>query len=171
MDLSLWKQEIRSAISELEAKSESLLGYSVDPFENEVTDPGEGTRSGLPPALEELYRTVEAVSLPDVGNGYFINPPAYLAEAVSRGMPVQADTDELTGPVVPFGADGGGTFYCLATESGAVWELPGGELTKQGVYRGGMGDPRLIATGVEEFLDKLLTATRRFVGTGEITSF
>ncbi|HST47874.1 hypothetical protein [Jatrophihabitans sp.] len=171
MDLQVWKQELRSTISRLEERSESLLGYPLDPSENVVTDPDEDVPAGLPADLEELYRTVGAVWLPDVGNSYYIHSPGFLAEAVARGMPVEADTDELTGRIVPFASGGDGTFYCLAADSGAVWELPEGELTKQGVYRGGMGAPRLVATGVEEFLEKLLAAARRFVETGEITSF
>ena len=170
LDLQLWKREMRSAISQLEAKSESLLGYSIDPFENAVDDPDEGIPSPLPSGLEELYRSVGAVWLPDVANGYFIHPPGYLAEAVARGMAVRAETDELTGQIVPFGSDGGGTLYCMAADSGAVWELPGGVID-DGIYYGRMGAPRPIASSVEEFLAKLLVATKRFVETGEITSF
>lgn len=156
-------------ISRLEAKSESLLGYPVDPFENVVTDPDEDIPPQLPAGLEQLYQAVGAVSLPDVGNGYFVHPPGYLAEAVARGMAIRADTDELAGPVMPFGSDGGGTLYCVAVDSGAVWELPQGEIDRNGVYLGGMDAPRPIASSVEEFLEKVLVATERFVESGEIT--
>lgn len=170
-DLQLWKQEMRSTINRFEAKSESLLGYPVDPFANDVTDPDGDIPPDLPQGLEELYQTVGSVWLPDVGNSYYVHSLGYLAEAVTRGMPVWAETDELAGRVVPFASGGDGTFYCVAADSGAVWELPEGELTKQGVYRGGMGAPHVIASTVEEFLEKLLTATKRFVESGEITQF
>lgn len=165
MDLALWKHLMQATVAGLEAKSESLLGYPVGPGDNVVTEPGEAVLIDLPPGLAALYRVIGEVSLPDIGNGYFIHPLGYLTESVARGMPVQADTQVLAGPVVTFGSDGGGTLYCTPAASGEVWALPEGEI-KNGIYRGGMAAPRLIAASVEEFLDRLLAEASGFVETG-----
>lgn len=165
VDLDLWKQELRSRIERFEERSESLLGYPVTPGANVVTDSSGIVPPDLPEGLAELYRAVDEVSLENIHNGYFIHPPDSIAKSVAHKLPVRADTDELTGPVVTFASDGGGTLYCVAVDSGAVWELPEGEVTEAGVYRGGLDAPRLIATSVEEFLGKLLAAVDQFIET------
>jgi hypothetical protein len=166
MDLQLWKQRLRWALARFEANSVNLLGFEVGPGENLVTDAGKAAPADLPPGLAELYREVGEVSLPDIGSGYFVHPPGYLAESVARGLPVRVETDALSGPVVTFGSEGGGTLYCMPVASGEVWELLEGEI-RDGVYLGGMNTPRLIAASVEEFLDKLLADVDRFIETGQ----
>lgn len=170
MDLALWKQRMQATVARLEANSQSLLGYPVGAGENVVAEAVAAGLPDLPPSLAALYRVIGEVSLPDIGNGYFIHPPGHLAESVARGMPVRADTAVLAGPVVTFGSGGGGTLYCISAGSGTVWALPEGEIDN-GVYRGGMAAPRLIAASVEEFLDRLLEEATGFVETGQSAGF
>jgi len=167
MDLTRWKQRLQSTIAGLEANAPSLLGYPVGEGDNVVTDPtGAPLPADLPRGLAAMYREIGEVSLPDIGNGYFVHPPSYLTESVARGLPVGADTAVLAGPVTTFGSDGGGTLYCVPAASDAVWALPAGEIVN-GVYRGGMAAPRLIAASVEEFLDRLLDDAATFVESGQ----
>lgn len=71
----------------------------------------------IPSDLTTLYWVIGEVSLPDVGNGYFIHPASMVAEHFREYGPVQID-DEW--PSLVFASDGGGHLFAV-TGSGQVW--------------------------------------------------
>jgi hypothetical protein len=71
------------------------------------------------------------------------------------------------GDVATFGSDGGGGFFSMDRQTGSVYYLPPGELV-DGVYRGGLGDPRKVADDFAAFLQRLLVVVREFVTSGSL---
>ncbi|GIF98117.1 hypothetical protein [Catellatospora citrea] len=117
----------------------------------------------MPSDLLIWYRRVREVSLPDIGNGYFLHPPD-LVVADARGAGVQwIDTDGRPERVVVFGSDGGGTLYALTPTGTAVYRLPPGQVL-DGVYRDSAVST--VAPHLVGFLDLLRAATRDHVRTG-----
>ncbi|MGI5525837.1 hypothetical protein ACQEUX_33540 [Micromonospora sp. CA-259024] len=164
-----WKADVRSAVVELEAVFEDRFGYPADPDANFVSDADLGFQVGeddalFPPALASFYAEVGEVSLPDVHIGYFIHPAKRLAEAIDWGQPVRVESS-ISADVATFGSDGGGGFYCVIRDSGAIYYLPSGHIA-DGLYTGGLENPRHIAPDFQSFLDKLLAVAKEFVATG-----
>jgi hypothetical protein len=167
--LSQWKADIRSAVVELEAVFEGRFGYPAEPGANFVSEADQAPREiwdtvVLPPALAAFYAEIGEVALPDVHVGYFIHPAGRLVESVDWGQPIRVEC-AINADVVTFGSDGGGGFYCAICESGAIYYLPSGRIA-DGIYTGGLGNPRFVAPDLKSFLDKLLALTKEFVSTG-----
>ncbi|MFE2021542.1 hypothetical protein ACFW9O_26225 [Streptomyces sp. NPDC059499] len=70
-----------------------------------------------PSDLTTLYRVLGEVSLPDVGNGYFIHRSSTVAEHFRQYGPVQINDEP---PALVFASDGGGHLFAV-TGSGRVW--------------------------------------------------
>jgi hypothetical protein len=71
--------------------------------------------------LTTLYWAICEVSLPDIGNGYFIHSASIVAEHFREYGYVQINdgsSDEW--PALVFGSDGGGHLFAVAG-SGRVW--------------------------------------------------
>ncbi|MFD1373678.1 hypothetical protein [Actinoplanes sichuanensis] len=120
-----------------------------------------------PDGLVALQRSVGPVSLPDIGNGYFLYDVRGLTGVVDHddGRP-----DRLAGPhqvdVVVFGGDGGGAQYAIALDDGRVLRL------REAAYTGGEYDGpgiTVIARDLPDFLEKLLGAVQAFGDGGRIT--
>lgn len=154
-----WKAEVRALLGG------ARFSYPVPADANFVRDaavePVVG--AGIPPDLAEFYGEIGEVSLPDIGNGFFIHSAATLPAAAETGLPV-AVTTPAVGVVATFGSDGGGGLFCMAVRDGAIYHLPSGEVLA-GVYD---GEPRMVATDLDGFLERLLRAVRAFVASGDI---
>ena len=127
--LSTWRVSVTAAVGELLGTFRQRFGF--EPATNELGPPASEeamtSLAALPatPAQDLLafYRTVGEVSLPDVGNDYFIHPPglavqhAQAGELHRIGPPVDAE-------VLVFASDGGGALYALpAAQAGPVYRL------------------------------------------------
>ncbi|MCP2329535.1 hypothetical protein HDA40_008042 [Hamadaea flava] len=164
-----WKAALRTHLDQLAVVFEQRFGYPFDEESNFVSDadqelPTGGDATAFPPALADFYAEVGEVSLPDVNNGYFIHPADRLPVAADWGLPTRVDVGSI-GEVATFGSDGGGGFFCLARHRGVIFHLPPGRVD-DGVYTGGLGDPRLIADDFEGFLARILVVIGEFVASG-----
>lgn len=160
---------VRAELDQLGQVFEARFGYPLEGGANFVNDPDQVVQAGgseplLPLALALFYDEVGEVSLPDIHNGYFIHPAGRSSSSVDWGLPVRVEADSI-GRVVTFGSDGGGGFFSLAFADGSVYYLPPGQIV-EGIYGGGLGEPRKIAHDLSEFLDRLLVVIRDFVAKG-----
>jgi hypothetical protein len=105
------------------------------------------------------------VSLPDVGNGYFIHSSGLVighahGEGLRRlGAPLDLD-------VVTFASDGGGALYALpAADPGPVYRL------RDCALHDGVADAQgaeTVAADLQGFLQRLELAVERFTSTGDL---
>jgi hypothetical protein len=165
-----WKADLRAQLDHLATVFEERFGYPLEEDSNFVRDADQGVQvqggGALPlQTLAEFYAEVGEVSLPDVHNGYFIHPASRLPASIDWGLPVRVDVGSI-GDVATFGSDGGGGLFCVALADAAVYYLPPGQIV-DGIYSGGMGAPKRIATDFADFLQRLLAVTREFVVTGQ----
>jgi hypothetical protein len=164
-----WKTSVRAELDQLGRVFEGRFGYPFDETANFVSDADQGFKAGgseppLPPALALFYAEVGEASLPDIHNGYFIHPANRIPASVDWGLPVRAEVDSI-GDIVTFGSDGGGGYFCVARSDGSIYYLPPGQIV-DGIYSGGLGEPRKIARDLPEFLARLLAVVREFVASG-----
>lgn len=136
--LAGWAARLREAAARLPAESEWEIGPPVAP---------DGIPDWLPTDLVALLRVVGPVSLPDVGNGWFLHP----ADA--------AQDDRIADPfeaaVVVFGSDGGGDLFAVTTGDGRVLRL------RDAAYLGGVYEGSgitVVAGDLAGFLDLVLRA-------------
>jgi hypothetical protein len=93
---------------------------------------------------------VHEVSLPDVGNGYFIHAPALVLEGES---PTRL-TGTVEDRIVVFGSDGGGALFALSASGRGVYRLANGSFTARGTPYDD-GDVAVVAPDIGQFLDFL----------------
>jgi hypothetical protein len=148
--------------------------FGFEPGANAVGPPASGeavaSLAALRPApardLLIFYENIGEVSLPDVGNGYFIHSPRLVLEHAQAGEPRRigppVDVD-----VLAFASDGGGALYTLpAAAAGPVFRL------RDYVLRDGVADARdvqIVAGDLLAFLDRLKLAIEIFASTGNLT--
>jgi hypothetical protein len=170
--LSTWRISVSAILTEFLASFRQRFGF--EPGTNGLGPPA--SREALaslaairpPPAhdLLALYRNVGEVSLPDVGNGYFIHSPRLVIQQKQNGEPRRIgppfDVD-----VLAFASDGGGALYALpAAAAGPVYRL------RDCAIRDGVADARggrIVAKDLQEFLQRLEIAVKTYAGTGKPT--
>ncbi|GAA2542956.1 hypothetical protein GCM10010435_08500 [Winogradskya consettensis] len=136
--LAAWRDDLDGRLRPFVAGFERAHGYA--PGDNRIVAATSGeSGAALPDSLAGFYRVIEEVSLPDVGNGYFIH---------------SADHD-FSGGV--FASDGGGILFAVRAD-GTVW---------RSVTASQDGDFEPVAEDLEDFLDQLRRAVIRFIETGE----
>ena len=173
-----WLDEWRVSVTALLA---GLLGsfsqrFGFEPGVNAVGPPASaGALASLAalrpaPARELLlfYESIGEVSLPDVGNGYFIHPPGLVAGQAQAGglrrIGPPFDVD-----VVAFASDGGGALYALpAAGTGPVYRSRDCALL-DGVGAASAGGVETVAGDLREFLQHLELAVETFSRTGGLT--
>jgi hypothetical protein len=170
--LLAWRTEVQGTLRSLLSRFEQTFGYP--PGGNELAGPADPADIAslathddprVPDDLLVFYQVTGEVSLPDVGNGYFIHRPD-LVLAHATGL-VWRVTGRHTGAVVVFGSDGGGTLYALAAGTGSpVYRLPPDGIV-EGTYTSDQDGFRVVASNLWDFLDQLRDAVQRFVDTGE----
>lgn len=96
----------------------------------------------IPSDLTTLYWGISEATLPDVDNGYFIHPPAMVAEHFREygSAPIDGEFNALI-----FASDGGGCLFALG-DSGHVWKSATASWTSTF---------DLVATDLQEFLEQL----------------
>ena len=113
--------------------------------------------------LIDFYRCIGQVSLPDVGNGYFIHPADLVARQAADGEPRRiGPPHELD--VLVFGSDGGGALYAVpAAKPGPVYRLRECTIKDRIAIA---GDIQVVAVDYRTFLQRLQIAVEAFAATG-----
>jgi hypothetical protein len=136
--------EIDALAKEFVSGFEERFGYPPD--ENGVVF----ARSPAGGACGALHDVVREVSLPDVGNGYFIHPRAHDARL----------TGFVEEPVTVFGSDGGGALFAVSGAGKGVYRFTGASTVPEeyAVRENGIA---VVAPGLREFLDLLRDELRK----------
>ncbi|MBQ0897722.1 hypothetical protein KBX37_32520 [Micromonospora sp. U56] len=168
--LETWRDDLRKSVASAVVDFEVHYGYP--PGENAVREPDTtaaarlaAARPVIPGDLLDLYATVAAVDLPDIGNGFFLHAASDVADGhESRDLwRVRGRHDA---DVVVFASDGGGTQYGLATPAGSpVYRLPP-DLVLGGIYTSESPRFDVAAPDLSTFLDHLLQAVKTFAASG-----
>jgi hypothetical protein len=158
--LRTWCDDINAELEPLLGSFESRYGYP--PGENRITasagaHPPAAAQLGAHPAvaraLADFYTVIEELTLPDIGNGYFIHPAQHVLDELTHGGPV--DAGEFT--AVVFGSDGGGILFAVSLH-GTVYR------SRAASHDSGFD---AVAKNLRGFLDHLHHEITRFIETGE----
>jgi len=167
---SAWQISVTAMVAELLGTFEQRFGF--EPGTNELGPPASQeavtSLAALRPVpardLLTLYRKVGEVSLPDVGNGYFIHSPSLVishrGEPPCIGQPFDVD-------VLVFASDGGCALYApSAAEAGPVYRL-----RECAIWNGvaAAREIQTVAEDLQEFLQHLQTAIGTYTRTGDLT--
>ncbi|WP_371647000.1 hypothetical protein [Streptomyces mirabilis] len=94
------------------------------------------------------------MTLPDLGNGIWIDDAASVAEGITAGYrPTELD-GALKDSVVVFATDGGGAMFAVSATSGRVYRLSLGSLSGS-VYEVGDVGWAVVGEDLWTFLDRL----------------
>jgi hypothetical protein len=169
-----WRVSVTAVLGELLSAFRQRYGFEPGahtvgpPASREAIDSLAELQPGPARDLLVFYETIGEVSLPDVGNGYFIHSPgqvtdhAQAAEPRSIGPPFDIE-------VLAFASDGGGALYVLpAAEAGPVYRLRDCAI-RDGVASARPGDVQIVAGDLRAFLQRLKFAVETFTKTGSLT--
>jgi hypothetical protein len=170
--LAEWRASVTVKVNQLLETFQSRFGF--EPGINQLgPPPAEQALASLqaivprPAAdLSDFYRCIGQVSLPDIGNGYFIHPADLVARQAAHGEPRRiGPPHELD--VLVFGSDGGGALYAVpAATPGPVYRLRECSI-KDGIALA--GNIQIIAVDYRTFLQRLGIAVEAFSATGHLT--
>ncbi|MFC8369920.1 SMI1/KNR4 family protein [Streptomyces sp. NPDC057239] len=147
-------------MSQLMETFEVTHGYPAG--DNEVALADDGTRAAVTlltnhrseyAALLSLFAVIDSVSLPDIGNGYFIHPPSTVTAHLDEYGAVPLENGDH-GTV--FGSDGGGSLFALAAD-GTVHKSRTASWNDE-CYA--------VATSLRHFLEQLSDVIGQFAATG-----
>lgn len=142
--------EINALAAEFTVGFEERFGYPPDVNRAVLAAaPAEGF-SG---ELAVLYDVVHEVSLPDVGNGYFVHTPEMVLLGIGGESPTRL-TGTVEDSIVVFGSDGGGGLFALSATGRGVYRMTGGSFLARGAPYDG-GGVTVVAPGVGQYLDLL----------------
>lgn len=158
--LHAWGQEVSQDVSRLMESFEETHGYPAG--DNEVALADDETRAAVTlltnhrpecVALLSLFAVIDSVSLPDIGNGYFVHPPSTLVAHLDEyGAVPLANGDHG----IVFGSDGGGNLFAL-TANGTVHK------SRTASWN---GEFYAVAASLGEFLEQLRDVIEQFAATG-----
>ena len=122
-----------------------------------------------PDALAVLHRHIGPVSLPDIGNGYFLHSVDSLTDCLDHdGYPDHIGEPFSTNvEIVVFGSNGGGDLYAIGTHDGRVYRLREAQYL-HGVYSGTTAGITTIGEDLRDFLQRFLIAVTAFATDGAI---
>lgn len=170
--LAAWRASVAAQVSRLLETFQARFGF--EPGRNQLGPPAaEQALASLQaivprPAADliDFHRCIGQVSLPDIGNGYFIHPAGLVARQAADGEPRRiGPPHELD--VLVFGSDGGGALYAIpAAKPGPVYRLRECSI-KDGTALG--GNIQVIAADYRAFLQHLAIAVETFAATGHLT--
>jgi hypothetical protein len=103
-------------------------------------------------ALLSLYAVIDSVSLPDIGNGYFIHPPSAVAAHLDAYGAVPLEDGDHG---IVFGSDGGGTLFAVSA-AGTVHR------SRTASWN---GEFSVVAASLSDFLEQLREVTGQFAPT------
>ncbi|MBO3743111.1 hypothetical protein [Actinoplanes flavus] len=141
------------------ATSRATFPYEVE--EQQVGPPApdlDRAMPWIPGDLITFFREVGPLSLPDIGNGYFLYPPT----PVDR--PDRLDDEEI----VVFGSNGGGDQYVRILADGRILRLQGLAYI-DGVYFSNDVGVKRVGDDLVDFLNRLVVAVEAFADHGHIT--
>ncbi|MFC3385430.1 PqqD family protein [Couchioplanes azureus] len=121
--------------------------------------PGGTSVAGLHDDLAAFYSRVEEVSLPDVGNGFFVHPLEDVVAGRVEGFQPTGLRGSVNDAITVFGSDGGGGLFALNESGDRVYRLSGGSLVAS-VYEVDDSGVAVVATDLWAFLDHLLDEVR-----------
>jgi hypothetical protein len=169
--LAEWRVSVTAQVDQLLETFQSRFGF--EPGLNQLGPPAAdqalaSLQAIVPrPAADliDFYRRIGQVSLPDVGNGYFIHPADLVARQATAGEPGRiGPPHELD--VLVFGSDGGGALYAVpAAKPGPVYRLRECSV-KDGIALA--ADIQIIAADYRTFLRRLEIAVETFAATGHL---
>lgn len=163
-DLNSWIQRVRVNVESLMQGFEERFGYA--PSDNLVIAGGDRNSAALqhqvggrvPVAIVEFFDAVEAVSLPDVWNGYFLGPVDRVVSAYVDEGPRSITVEGELQAVLLIGSDGGGALYCASMEEPApVFRLDQVSI-RDGVATTPPGFTRRLAPDFPGFLEAFALA-------------
>jgi hypothetical protein len=170
--LEIWRVSVTAILADLLGAFRQRFGF--EPGTNAVGPPAAreavASLAALRPApahdLLIFYENIGEVSLPDVGNGYFIHSPRLVIQQAQAGEPRRigppVDVD-----VLAFASDGGGALYAVpAAEGGPVYRLHDYVLQDGVAYA---RDVQIAAGDLQAFLQRLKLAVETFTSTGDLT--
>ncbi|GIG01127.1 hypothetical protein Cci01nite_62200 [Catellatospora citrea] len=159
-----WAAEVDTAAARMVATFEAVYGFP--PGANEVRLAGVGDRVAADryrddplaaPWMADFYAVVAEVSLPDVGNGYFIHSAASaLGLRDECGYAFLPHADDPRGLVI--GSTGAGVLF-VADWGGAVHRSVAASMD---------ADFEPVADSVEHFLHRLRQVVHEFVDSGTV---
>ncbi|MDX3538937.1 hypothetical protein PV721_32290 [Streptomyces sp. MB09-01] len=152
-------REMATLSSKFVRNFEESNGY--EPGENYVAaaSPGESDALQKHPAVRDygdllaFYSHIEKVTLPDVGNGFFVDSVYDVAEGRGDWQPAEI-RGAVVDSVVAFGSDGGGGLFAFSLTSGKVYRLSGGSMVGT-TYEIGESGVDVIADDLWGFLQYL----------------
>ncbi|WP_068819222.1 hypothetical protein [Phormidesmis priestleyi] len=152
-----WAAQVTEVLVELASQ------HSDYPLGTNELRKATSNHTDLPQKLQPLYEVCDGMSLPDVHNGYFIDPAQRVTSASKRGEPILVEGSQSI-PILVFGSDGGGGRFVLGTVDGAVYYLPSSGAVKNSTYiEDSVVTARRVAGGVIEFLWRLKDDINAFV--------
>jgi len=167
--LAEWRVSVALKAGQLLETFQSRFGF--EPGHNQLGPPAAEQALALLQAivprpaadLIDFYRCIGQVSLPDIGNGYFIHPADLVARQAADAEPRRiGPPHELD--VLVFGSDGGGALYAVpAAKPGPVYRLRECSI-KDGIAIA--GDIQVVAVDYRTFLQRLEIAVETFAATG-----
>jgi hypothetical protein len=170
--LDSWRVSVAASLAELLGTFRQRFGYEPDAntvgpsASREAVASLAALRPAAVPDLLAFYQSIGEVSLPDVGNGYFIHSPHLVVGHAQAGEPRRIGPP-LDVDVLVFASDGGGALYVLpAAQAGPVYRL------RDPVLRNGVADARnaqIAAGDLQAFLQRLKLAVQTFTSTGNLT--
>jgi hypothetical protein len=174
--LAEWATQLQAAVER--ALRDVVSGFPFEADDHRVGPPASGAELDLlrqrlpwtPDELVALHRQVGPVTLPDIGNGYFLHAP----DGVLAALDQQDRADQIGEPlaehidVVVFGSNGGGDLYAIAVTDGRVFRLQDASYIG-GVYRGTNHGITVVAADLRDFLERFLNAVNAFAMNGDIT--
>ncbi|GGU42720.1 hypothetical protein [Streptomyces violascens] len=104
-------------------------------------------------ALLSLFAVIDSVSLPDIGNGYFIHPPSTVTAHLDEYGAVPLENGDHG---IVFGSDGGGNLFVLAA-NGTVHK------SRTATWN---DEFYAVAAGLRDFLEQLRDVIDQFAATG-----
>ncbi|NMI58870.1 MULTISPECIES: hypothetical protein [unclassified Streptomyces] len=156
-----WGREMRKLAEVFESGFERVHGFSPGEHEVELVSPEDGAEAvgglaeiGVEGNLLAFYAELGAVTLPDLGNGIWIDDAASVTEGITAGYrPTELD-GALKDSVVVFATDGGGAMFAVSATSGRVYRLSLGALAGS-VYEVGDVGWAVVGEDLWTFLDRL----------------
>ena len=159
-----WARDVATSVDWLMARFEDDYGFTPGPHEIRLASPAtlvavsDLRRDPLAPDdLASFYEVVDQVSLPDVGNGFFIHRAddvvTYSREEGGVFLPLADNPRGL-----PFGSTGGGLQYVVD------W----GGCVHRSTTASVEGDFETVAPSLQQFLERLRDAVVTFTETGAV---
>lgn len=153
-DLSSWISRARNEVRVLVDQFEERFGY--EPDSNEIrlaATHAEADLSVLPSPVRAFFSAVDAISWPDVWNGYFLGPAKDVVRGISEYDPGAVVVGSEQHRALVIGSDGGGGFFVLDLDASNVVLHVVEPVIRDGILRGAV---RVVAPNFDTFLESLL---------------